>query len=79
MYRQFMQARIDRREKKCIDTRVTRYIKGGRTMISLRFDPKLLKDLDALAELLGRNRSELLEEGARLVMAQHSPKKPKAK
>jgi hypothetical protein len=75
-----MQARIDRRAKKCIDTRVTRYIKGGRTMISLRFDPKLLKDLDALAESIGRNRSELLEEGARLVMAKHpSPKKPKPK
>jgi metal-responsive CopG/Arc/MetJ family transcriptional regulator len=49
-------------------------------MISLRFDPKLLKDLDALAESIGRNRSELLEEGARLVMAKHpSPKKPKPK
>lgn len=74
-----LQARIDRKKKKCICTSVTRYIKGGRTPISLRFDPDLLRAIDALAEKLGTtNRTELLEEGARLILKKHGEPDPKS-
>lgn len=74
-----LQARIDRKSKKCICTSVTRYIKGGRKAISLRFDPELLKAIDALAEKLGTtNRTELLEQGARLILAKMGKPDPKS-
>lgn len=72
------QARIDRKSEKCICTSVTRYIKGGRKAISLRFDPDLLRAIDSLAAKMGTtNRTELLEEGARLILAKHAKPDPK--
>ena len=50
-------------------------------MISMRFDPALLKAIDALAERIGTtNRTELLEEGARIILERHRrPGRPKGK
>lgn len=70
-----MQAKVARRRKICIHTPVTRYVKGGRTAISMRFHPDLLKALDELAERLGNtNRSELIELGAKTVLESHGYK-----
>lgn len=78
MYMQLQARNLDRGQKNCICNSVTRYIKGGRKAISLRLDPELLKALDALAEKMGNtNRTELLEEGARLILAKHAKADPK--